>query len=66
MSPTVPPSWITRQRHIIAALGKEAHLDNTEIRFFARIVNRNLRDAFYPVLNCIGDVRDDLRPFRIV
>jgi len=36
------------------------HLNNAEIRLFARFIYRDLRYPFYPVLNGICDVRDDL------
>lgn len=37
-----------------------AYLDDTDVWFFARIIDGDLGHAFYPVLDSTGDVRHDL------
>ena len=39
---------------------RRSYLNDTDIWLFSRIVGWNLRDAFYPILDSIRYVRDDL------
>ena len=39
---------------------KAAYFDNANIRWLLRIVDRNLRNAFNPILDSVRDVRNDL------
>jgi hypothetical protein len=38
----------------------EAHLNDAEVRLLARFIYRNLGYPFYPVLNGVCDVGDNL------
>ena len=59
MSPTVPPSWVK------VRLGDEGgedgtDLDDADVRFLAGFVDGDFGDALNPVLDGVGDMRDDL------
>jgi hypothetical protein len=40
--------------------GSEAHLNNAEVRLLASFIYRNLGYPFYPFLNGVCDVGDNL------
>ena len=65
MSPTVPPSW-SSSAHVSGRHKLSAYLDDAHVRLLAGLVNRYLRDPLDPVLNGIGEVRNDLYCFAEV
>jgi hypothetical protein len=48
------------KRHALDVANRAAQLDYAHIRHLARIVDGYPRDPLDPVLDCIGNVRDDL------
>lgn len=44
-----------------AMIKQQTHFNNTDIWLLISIVDRNLRNAFNPILNRICDMRDNLR-----
>lgn len=53
-------------KHIRNRVIKKSYLDNTDIRLLASLVHRNLRNSLDPVLDGVGQVRDDLNSFSQV
>jgi hypothetical protein len=63
MSPTVPPSCSQDGADISASFlthDKAAYLDYADVRLLVGLVDGQLGNALNPVLNLVGEVRDDL------
>jgi len=51
------------KRHTFNVADRSSQLDNAHIRNLVGVIHGDLSDTLYPVLDRIGDVRDDLNGF---